>query len=616
MSILSTIRQEINDFIYNDIRVVEGYSFNQYDTIKRAHLYDSSRFEDNSLVNGREKIFFNISSPRRDAVARFLDVDVKDIRFDEINPASETYLKLLNQGFLRYAEKYNLSRQYNKMAHIFATYGSVVVKDNGGEPEIIDLRKLFLDPTVDCIKDSRFITIKHEFTPTELRRKVKDGWDEKAINRIIRRHDEKKSGAADSYEDDRGGMNVIVSSPLIEVFERYGYFPKKEIKGGQSEEEVYALTIVAEPLDTITRGQGDSKMIDEMGEVLYKAEWRKEPPFEDEHFVKIPGRWLGVGVFEVLFPAQERFNELMNQRRLSMELSSMHLFQTADNTVLNNMLNDLQNGDVIKTKVQGSLQPIVNEERNLPAFQVEESSYTQLADKLTFANDLLTGGDVPSSTPATNVVVQNNNQVLVHLQKRENFANLIAVYTKKFIYPELIKALKPEQYLKLIGDPEDLEFIDDAIIKMRLRKKVIGDAIEKGIAMNQLQAEEYKKEVKRELGKMGGKRYVKIIQDYFEDHGDDIIVHVDNEKKDIAKVANNTFQFYTAVAQNPKALSDPVNKVLLTAYAREIGVDTDKLEIAFAKRQQALEAQQQSQRAPAQEAQVETTEEEELAQVL
>lgn len=615
MSILSTIRQEINDFIYNDIRIVEGYSFNQYNTIKRTHLYDSSRFEDNSLINGREKIFFNISSPRRDSVARFMDVDVKDVRFDEINPVSNTYLKILNQGYMRYAEKYNISRMFNKMAHIFTTYGSIVIKDNGGEPEIIDLRKLFLDPTVECIKDSRFIIVKHEFSPTELRAKVKDGWDKNAIERIIKRVGN-KSATPESYEDDRGGINTIVSSAKIEVYERYGYLPKKLVKGGNSEKEIYTVTIAAEPLDTTSSNQNNQKVVEEHGEVLFKSEWRKEPPFEDEHFVKIPGRWLGVGVFEVLFPAQERFNELMNQRRISMELSAMHLFQTADNTVLNNLLNDLQSGDVIKTKIQGSLQPIVNEERNLPAFQVEEESYKQHADRLTFSNDLLTGGDIPSSTPATNVVVQNNNQVLVHLQKRENFANLISVFTKKFVFPQLIKDLSPEQFLKVVGDPEDLQFIDDVIVNIELRNKVINDAIEKGIAMNKLTLEEYEKEVRNKLAQLGGKRYVKLLKDYLKKHSEDIIVHVDNEKKDISKVANNTFQFYTAVAQNPQALSDPVNKVLLTSYAREIGVDTDKLEVAFAKRQQALDAQQQAQQVPQDNAQVETTEQDELAQVL
>jgi hypothetical protein len=352
-SIQSITRGEIRDYIYNPIYPVEGWSFYTYDTIKRIHLYLNSQFEDQSLYHNREKIFYNVTNNRRDAVARFLDVDVKDVVIDEINPQSEMALQLLNQEFLRFAEKYNLSRKFNKLADQIVSYGSVVLKiGNKAEPEVVDLRRLFLDPTVDSIQDSRFVTYKHILSPQQLRAKKKDGWDEMAIERIIQRN-RSRGDAPESYEDD-GSVNQITSVGSIEVYERYGYLPENLVKGGSSEEEVMTVSIIAEPLD-VTSEDGTTQ--EEHGEVLFKSLWTKDVPFMDEHFVKTPGRWLGVGVPEILFPAQERFNELMNQRRVSMEISQLHLFQTADPSVMNNILTDLENGDVIRTKIQGSIQP-------------------------------------------------------------------------------------------------------------------------------------------------------------------------------------------------------------------------------------------------------------------
>ena len=607
-TIQSITRGEIKDYIYNPIYPVSGWSFYTYDTIKRIHLYLNSQFEDNSLYHNREKIFYNITNNRRDAVARFLDVDVKDVVIDEINPQSEMALQLLNNEFLRFAEENNLSRKFNEMAEQIVSFGSIVLKINkDGEPEVVDLRRLFLDPTVKNIQDSRFITIKHSLTPRELREKVKDGWDKIAIERLITRN-KSKGNAPESYEED-GNINQIVSSNLIEVYERYGYLPEKLVNG-KGDDEIYSVAIVGEPND-VTKENG--AVVEEHGEVLYKSVWRKDPPFMDEHFIKTPGRWLGVGVPEILFPAQERMNELMNQRRVSMEISQMHLFQTADPSVLNNILTDLENGDIIRTKMPNAIQPVVNEERNLPAGNQEEQSWTINADKLSHANDLLSGGDVPSSTPATNVVVQNNNQVLVHLQKRENFTNFLSVYIKDYVVPEMISRKSGRHFLKVMGDEQDLAIIDEKMVARELLNETIRLAIEKGQPTYLSDGEEMKKKIQQRLASMGGKRYTEVLENYYKDRISDVIVHIDNEKKDIAKMANNTLQFFQ-LTQGIN-YSDPVNKLFLREYGRDIGIDVGKMDVAFSKRD-SMQQEQQIQAQTQGEPQQSTPEQEELAEVL
>ena len=70
--IQATVRQEINDFIYNSIRVVDGYSFNQYNNVKKIHLYTNSQFasgisDDQNIFSNTEdlnadRIFFNVTA--------------------------------------------------------------------------------------------------------------------------------------------------------------------------------------------------------------------------------------------------------------------------------------------------------------------------------------------------------------------------------------------------------------------------------------------------------------------------------------------------------------------------------------------------------------------------
>jgi len=625
-SIQSITRGEIDSFLNSPIKVVEGYSHNQYEVIKKVHLYENGRFYSTNKTDSNtgapldtgdnsedDRIFFQVSTPRAKAVQRFFDVDVADIILDEIDPQSELALQFLNKDFRRFAEKHRLAKDLNDMAYHLTHYGSVVLKiGKNGEPKIVNLQNLFNDPTVKSLKDSRFVTIKHTMTPDMLREKVKDGWDKDAVEAIIRRMSN-ETNAKQSYEQD-GDTNQVISSSQIDVYERYGVLPEGLLDNNSKEEEVMSVSVIAEPMLTAKIKTADgNETIEDRGEVLYKARWNKEVPVIDHHLAQTHGRWLGIGIIELLFPIQQRMNEVANQKRISMEISALHLFQTADATVLNNILTDLENGDVIRTKTAGSITPIVNEERNLPAYDSEIVTYQSQGDKLSFANDLLSGGDVPTSTPATNVVVQNNNQVLVHLQDREDFTNFLSdEYIKPFVIPNLIKEMSDEHFLRVTSSSEDLLQIDDRLVTLKYNQAVLKRGL-KGMITDTLLGEELKEKIARKLKAKGANRYVKVIKDYYKNKINDVVVIIGNEKKDMAKNANNTLAFFQLI-QNPAVLDDPVNRLFVQNYGREIGIDTSQLELAFAKREAMPAVQPDVSNVPPQQNK-ETVERESMAQM-
>ncbi len=160
-NIYGTIRGEIDDFMYNSIEVVPGYIFNQYDTIKRAHLYLNSRFLDNTLYQNREKIFYNITKYRRDIAAKFLNIDTKDIRLWELNPKSKWSTFLLEKELQLWMKRNKVGKLLNEIAVEAPSFGSVVLRKTKKGASMVDLRRLFLDPTVETIQKSRFVTVKH-----------------------------------------------------------------------------------------------------------------------------------------------------------------------------------------------------------------------------------------------------------------------------------------------------------------------------------------------------------------------------------------------------------------------------------------------------------------------
>lgn len=366
-NIFSKIRQENSDFFNQYISIVPGYTFNQYQTLKRIHLYLNSKFEGGDLYLGREKLFFNVVVPACEVAAKMLNVDTKDIRLIPQDAKSYFSSYLLEKELKQWLKTSKLANVLNKIAEEGPRFGSVVLEKVKGGAKVVDLRKLILDPTVETIKDSRFVTTIHYMTPSELEA---TGWDDTDV--AIERFGNTQGQS--SYEDGSGTINQLVSTPYIKVYKRYGEVPQWWVDGGKSEKLVKALFIVA-GADFLQKNE-KGEVTGENGVVLFKSRWYKEWPFKDFHFTKILGRWLGLGIVEALFDTQVRLNELKNQKRVSMEISTIHLFQTADKQIVRNILSDLESGDVLMSP--NGIEPIKNEERNLSAFDGEEASYSTL----------------------------------------------------------------------------------------------------------------------------------------------------------------------------------------------------------------------------------------------
>lgn len=238
-SIFSRIRQENSDFFDQYISIVPGYSFNQYATLKRIHLYLNSKFEDSSQYLGRDKLFFNVVVPACEVAAKMLNVDTKDIRL--IPQDAESYFSshLLEKELKQWLKTSKLANVLNKIAEDGPKYGSVVLEKVKGGAKVVDLRKLILDPTVENIGDSRFVTTIHYMTPNEL---LETGWDN--VDVAVERFG--STLGQTSYEDGSGTINQLKSTPYIKVYKRYGEVPQWWLDGGKSDKLVKALFIVAE----------------------------------------------------------------------------------------------------------------------------------------------------------------------------------------------------------------------------------------------------------------------------------------------------------------------------------------------------------------------------------
>ena len=589
-NIFAQIRKEQSDFMFNWISIVPGYPFNQYYTIKKCHLYLNSKFEDGSQYNGRDKLFFNIVIPPCEVAMRMLNIDTKNIRLWPLEPKSYFSTYLLEKELKFWLKKHKLGKILNDLAAEAPRFGSVVLEKTPDGANIVDLRRLILDPTVDCIQDSRFVTTISYMTPTQLREAT--GWDQDQVEVAIERFSNQNT--TEPYEDQYVNVNVMRSTPYIKVFKRYGEVPAcwvdDTLKPGTKKGDalVKALFIVA-GADWVAKNP-DGKPIEDQGCVLFKSKWVKDWPFKDFHYMKTKGRWLGIGIVEMLFDVQVRVNEMNNQKRVGMEISQMHLFQTKDKSIVRNVLTDLQSGDMMISP--SGIEPINNSEARFSemAFKNEEDSYSNQTDKLSFAYEALRGDTGDASTPlgTTQIAVAQGTSVFAF--KKENLSLFLQEYFNDLVMPQLMKDLNADHIMRFIGTTQELQTLDDAAAEV-YANDYVKKQILKGKFITKDDFDGAKQKAITTYKKLGGNRFLRIKEAFYDDASFEFDFLTTNEQADPAKMATN---IQAVLAEVPNLnMQDPMIKLLFGKLCEQLGISQGELEIA--QQQADTQAQQQQQ---------------------
>ncbi len=608
-TIFAQIRSEIKDFNVNYVSIVPGYSFSQIYTLKRIHLYLNSRYESGTNIGistgnttntdirgsqylGRDKLFFNIVTPICELAAKELNLDTKDIKLRPLEPKSYFSTYLLEKELKQWLKKNKLGKVLNLLAEEAPKYGSVVLVKTADGAEVVDLRRLILDPTVETIGKSRFVTTIHYMTPTELR---ETGWDnvEQAIERFGERNQQ------EPFQDQYGNTGNMTSTPYIKVHKRYGEVPKwwidDKAKPGTKDGDAVVKSLFIVAGSEVLQHNAENKVVGELGVILFKSRWYKEWPLKDFHYTKVRGRWLGLGVVEMLFDDQVRMNELKNQKRISMEISAMHLFQTPDKQIVRNLLTDLESGDLLISK--GNITPIANEERNLPAFQEEEQSYSSHADRLTFAFSALRG-EAPMRREGIglyNAQAAQANSVFGF--KKENLGLFLQEFFNDLVMPNLMKDLTPEHIMRFTGSMQELQKLDQAAAEI-FANDTVKDRILNGVVSYKEDLDALKKKAVETYQRNGVSRFIKIKEQFYKDVEFEFDFLITKDQADQDADAQKYQEVWTALAKDKTILDDPRVKLLFYKYAENRGVNPAELELADQEHQQNQQNAQPQQKLP------------------
>ena len=545
-TLIESLRTNLHDY-EQSVEITKGYDFSMVDVIRRIELYRASKFEsgDWDSQNNR-KYFFNIINPQCGNATKNIDLDRKNIRVRAERAKDRIKAMLYNDELKNWMKKESFGQVLNKISENLPIYGSVVLKKVGKMVMFRPLRYLCFDPAVSNSPNnfniqSPYMIDKHNFTASEIEGMVKKGWDKEEAKRLV-----------DKMRD--------MDLSEITVYEQYVEVSNEELDiagDGYSMSQSYIAFLA------------DKKKKDKSTEAAFFTLYKRkvdEMPYKKIDFLTIEGRALGLGVSEMLFPLQERRNEMGNQKADSMRLSSKTVFQTRDKNIEGNLLTETVNGDILK--VNSELTRVDVAERNLGAFQQEEANIKQDTRDNANAQEILTGETMPSRTPFRLAVMQQENASKLFDFIRENLGMFLEEVLNEWVLTEFEKDTNKEHIFELYSRDTI-----KAVMKDHNNYR-INEAIKKYvISSGKFPTEEELVVLEEQLnGNISDSTFVKVVQDYYKNFEKNLDIDITGEKHDSAQQVETLNNLIMLIAQNPAVVSDPTIQPLLDQVLELTGI--------------------------------------------
>lgn len=586
-NIFDTIRKERFDFLNNEITIVGNLTFSQYQTIKKNHLYYTSHFEngDYEIINGvtRKKHFHNINSWRCDLATKMLDIDVKDFLLVGNDPAQDVNVMLLEKELKHWMKINKWGKLLNQVVDELPVQGSVVLRKYGkNEAKIVDLRYLYVDQTAESLKDANYVLIRDLMSYNELR-KMQGKWNN--VEKVLDEFDDYSAVTGYDNTADFGGINTNViatknnTQNLVEVFTRFGEFPKSWITGNEKDEDEWVFgKFVVCGSDYVQRNE-KGQVTNENGIVLWSEEIDKDKdfPFKEVHYRKVKGRWLGMGIVEMTYEPQRRTNEIKNQEAKALELAALQIFQTRSTNIMSNILTDADTGDIVQSNSE--ITPIATESRNLQGFQVAFDSEDKHADRLTFSYDGVSGETAPASATLGAQQIATQQATSAFDYKRENVALFLQEFIEDIVLPSLESEINREHVFRLTGSIDELNKLRKNIAEnyvLNIQKEAIlnGQEVPEKETLMQLHMDE--------LAKQGDKIWVSVMKNFFKNLDYYVDLVVSGENKNVFATIGNA-QAVLGLLQDPTILQDAGKKAILFKVLSNLGMHTSELQDIDAK---------------------------------
>lgn len=452
LALIKQIEREITDYTTKVVSLGNGITYSQHKLVQRIVLFESKTYPTGKFdKQGNYKGWYDIITPRIDSEVKNIDFDTSNIEAYTFNPLDETanvIINLKNQEWLR---ENGQAEELNSAIEEGSGWGNVVWKKVKGGYERVDLRNFYvINQTAQSLKETPAIE-RHQLSQTDLRRLP---GTYKNVDKVIAECGEK------TYKADSAATESETTTPYYPIFERNGEVCLKDLKeaNGEQPEDGDKDKYVLAKVIAAGKESGSSVTIKH---ILFAQEMGSMP-YKEYHRGRYKGRWWREGLYELLFDIQVRSNEIGNQIARGLEWASRTIFTDEDRLIVQNVLTDLKNGDLIRSK---GLRQVEVRMQGLDQLIAEYNRLIGMANDLANSREIVQGITPASGTPLGTTQIVNMNAGKLFDFIREKISIPFREIFEQWIIPQHIADIKAQEVLRLTGDSDMLRRLKEMIVE-------------------------------------------------------------------------------------------------------------------------------------------------------
>lgn len=446
------IEKEITQYLTGVISIAQDYDYSQNKLVNRIAMFENKIYPTGKFDSqGNYKFWFSIQDSRIWDEVKNIDFDTRDITIYDERPIGELPAVIANLALKQWLKDNGQAEEINDAIEQGSGWGNVVWKKvAGGYERKDDLRNFYvINQTARTLHDSPVIE-REEYSQTELYA-MGGKWE--------RIDDVAEQCKSSSHQPTIDGQKQEATIPYYEIFERNGEVKLADLKtykgetpAADDDKKFVLAKVVAAGV------KGNSTGI-EIKYIMF-AEQISKMPYKEFHRGRYKGRWFREGLIELLFDLQVRANQIGNQIAQGLEWASKTFFTSVDKVIAQNVITDLQNGDIIKS---AGLQQVTVRMQGMDQLIADWNRIIALANDIANSTEIVQGGDIGDVPFRLGALLnQNSNKLFDFI--REKLAIPMAALFTEWILPKLVSSLKAKDVLRLTGDSEMMDRLVQLIV--------------------------------------------------------------------------------------------------------------------------------------------------------
>ena len=511
--IFSEVKSIATSYKEDSIEIVEGLSFCQYANIRRTIFYSRSKYVSSDGKNAKQEMrpFYNIVNKAVNVGIRATDFDTKNIEVVSKNPNFYMQSFFARKELEQWMHDVSFDLTLNKMSETRVRFGTVLVKRVETKDQItvepVSWKNVITDQ-VDILNNP--IIEEHYLSPLQFAKK-RTAWSgvETHYNEIMSLFDKKAR-----TQEEKG----IVTN-RIKVYEIQGELPKSFMPDAPEDTPSYEHSLQKHFL--IAESGKDNYL-------LHSEELKDGLNYKMLHWEEVEGRGQGKGMVEDGYEAQMWTNDSIIREKEVMEIASKIFFKTTDDLFADNIIKDLNNGDIFKLD-EGDISQVNTVPNSLPQFGNQRQDWDKQYTDSSSTYPGITGEQQPANTPLGSVQLQRSEAKSIFDYKRQQMGIFLEDMIEDWVLPYLMKKINRKHILNSEYSEDELDMIDTAFATYEANKTAIDKILDDPLYTS-LQFQEEVVKIRESLAQGKNRRYIEIPEGFFSKMDAKVRINTTNEK--------------------------------------------------------------------------------------